>query len=208
VITKLYLISPSKFDLDSFSDQLEIALATRQVPVFQLRMKDVSDQEIVATAQKLQKICSKYQTSFILNDRLDLALKIGADGVHLGSDDGNIAIARKKSGKNFIIGASCYDSKHRIMIAAEEGADYISLGTFFPSNTKNSIGKPTMELLQWCVDYINIPVVTIGGISANNCRNLVKNGADFLAVISYVWQHQNGVDYAVNSLIKVINDVK
>ena len=207
MIAKLYLISPPKFDLNIFSNQLEIALATKEVPVFQLRMKDVSDDEIIFAAQKLQKICYKYQTSFILNDRLDLALKIGADGVHLGSDDGDVAWARKKSGNNFIIGASCYDSKHRIMVAAEEGADYVSLGTFFPSNTKNSSGKPTLELLKWCADYINVPVVAIGGINADNAQDLVKNGADFLAVISYIWQHQNGPDAAVNSLIKAINNL-
>ena len=204
---RLYLISPPKFDLNIFSNQLEIALSTKKVPVFQLRMKDVSDEEIISAAQRLQKICYQYQTSFILNDRVDLALKIGADGVHLGSNDGDVALARKKSGNNFIIGASCYDSKHHIMVSAEEGADYISLGTFFPSNTKNSSGKPTLDLLKWCADYINVPVVAIGGINYDNCQALVKNGADFLAVISYVWQHQNGPDAGVNSLIKAINNL-
>lgn len=208
VTTKLYLISPPKFDLDSFAIQLENALATKQVPVFQLRMKDVPDQDIITAAQKLQKVCHKYQTNFILNDRLDLALKIKADGVHLGSDDGEINVARKKSPKNFIIGASCYDSKHRIMTASEEGADYVSLGTFFLSNTKNSSGKPTLELLKWCADYINVPVVAIGGINSDNCFDLVKNGADFLAVISDVWQNKNGADVGVNSLIKAINNAK
>ena len=206
--TKLYLISPPKFNLDDFSNQLEIALATKKVPVFQLRMKDVSDQEIIVAAQKLQKICHKYQTNFILNDRLDLALKIGADGVHLGSDDGEVSVARKKSPNNFIIGSSCYDSKHHIIVACEEGADYVSLGTFFPSNTKNSSGKPTLELLKWCTDFINVPVVAIGGINSDNCLDLIKNGADFLAVISYVWQHQNGVDVGINSLMQAINNAK
>ena len=206
--TKLYLISPPKFNLDDFSNQLEIALATKKVPVFQLRMKDVSDQEIIVAAQKLQKICHKYQTNFILNDRLELALKIGADGVHLGSDDGEISVARKKAPKNFIIGSSCYDSKHRIMVACEEGTDYVSLGTFFPSNTKNSSGKPTLELLKWCTDFINVPVVAIGGINSDNCLDLIKNGADFLAVISYVWQHRNGADVGINSLMQTINNAK
>jgi thiamine-phosphate pyrophosphorylase len=205
--TKLYLISPPKFDLQNFSSQLETALATKQIPVFQLRLKNLPDEKLIETGKKLLEICRKYQTSFILNDRLDLALKIGADGVHLGSEDGKILTARKNSPKNFILGASCYDSKHSAMIAGEEGADYISFGTFFPSKTKNSNGKPTTEILEWCRDYINIPSVAIGGITAENCAPLVKAGADFLAIISYIWDHEKGVEFAIEFLVKKMSEI-
>lgn len=204
-MTQLYLISPPKFDLEEFSLALDSALSTRKVAVFQLRMKDVGDAEIIFACKKLIPICKKYKTLFILNDRFDLALKIGADGVHIGGGDGEVAGLRKKAPKGFIIGASCYDSKHRVMVAAEEGADYVSLGAFFPSKTKQSIGKPDLELLKWCVDFINVPVVCIGGIDDKNCEQLVKNGADFLSVISYVWQHEKGPKEAVLALIKAIS---
>jgi len=203
--TKLYLISPPKINLQNFPSQLETALVTKQIPVFQLRLKNISDDEIIKTGKKLLAICRKYKTSFILNDRLDLALKIGADGVHLGLSDGAVSKARKNSPKNFIIGASCYDSKHNAMVAGEQGADYISFGTFFPSKTKNSSGKPTTEILEWCRDYINIPTVAIGGITAENCASLIKAGADFLAVISYIWDHEKGVEFAINSFTSTIN---
>jgi thiamine-phosphate pyrophosphorylase len=203
--TQLYLISPPKIELQNFAIQLEKALATKKIPVFQLRLKDISDNEIIENGKKLLEICRKYQTSFILNDRLDLALKIGANGVHLGSDDGAVLEARKNSPQNFIIGSSCYDSKHNAMVAGEQGADYISFGTFFPSKTKNSSGKPTTEILEWCRDYINIPSVAIGGITADNCDILIKAGADFLAVISYVWDHEKGVEFAIDSLKKAID---
>jgi thiamine-phosphate pyrophosphorylase len=205
---KIYLISPPEFDLDSFSVQLEKALATKKVPVFQLRVKNLDDAKIISVGKTLLKICRKYQTSFILNDRFDLALKIGADGVHIGSEDGIVAEIRKKAPQNFIIGSSCYDSKHRVITAAEEGADYVSLGAFFESKTKKSPGKPDLEILKWCDDFINVPVVAIGGIDASNCDVLVKSGADFLAIISYVWQHPNGVEIAINSLEKAIKNAK
>ena len=204
-MTQIYLISPPKIEVDNFSTQLEIALQTKQIPVFQLRLKDYSDEEIVSIGKKLLKICEKHQTLFILNDRLDLALKIGAGGVHLGGEDGNILSARRNSPQNFIIGASCYDSKHLAVEAIEQSADYISFGTFFPSSTKNSKGKPMPEILEWADDFLNVPTVAIGGITAENCVELVKNKADFLAVISYVWENKNGIEFAINKLLSALS---
>lgn len=201
-MTKIYLISPPKISVDEFSSQLEIALQTGQIPVFQLRLKDYSDDKIIEIGKKILAICHKYKTLFILNDRLDLALKIGADGVHLGGEDGNILQARKNSPENFIIGASCYDSKHLAVEAAEAGADYVSFGTFFPSKTKNSKGKPTLEILEWCDELLDAPTVAIGGITDENCAQLVKAKADFIAVISYIWEHPQGVEFAVKTLSK------
>lgn len=200
-MTKLYLISPPKIEVSNFSEQLEIALKTGKVPVFQLRLKNYDDQEIVEIGKKLLAICRKYKTLFILNDRLDLALKIGADGVHLGGDDGDILKVRKSAPDNFIIGASCYDSKHLAACAVEAGATYVSFGTFFESSTKNSKGKPTPEILEWCDEILDAPSVAIGGITADNCQQLVNAKADFIAVISYVWDNQNGVEWAINKLI-------
>lgn len=198
-MTKLYLISPPKIDLGDFSKKLEEALSTGKVSVFQLRLKDILDEEIILVSKTLIPICQKYDVPFILNDRLDLALKIGANGVHLGGDDGDIKKAREKTPEYFVIGASCYDSKDAIMSAAQNGANYVSLGAFFDSKTKKSKGKPTLELLKWCDSFINVQNVCIGGINNENYQDLVNNGADFLAVISYIWDHEKGVKFAVES---------
>jgi len=209
-MTKIYLISPPKIDLKSFSKNLESALKTSLVPVFQLRLKDYPKQEIKEIAQELKKICHANNCLFLLNDFYEMALEIEADGVHLGSEDGSIKIARQKSlqsnpNKNFIIGASCYDSKHLAMTAGEQGADYISFGTFFPSNTKNSQGKPTTEIIEWANEILNLPITAIGGITDKNSHSLIKAGADFLAVISYVWDNSLGVEKALEDLDVAMN---
>ncbi len=204
-MTKIYLISPPKIDLESFSLKLELALKTKQVPVFQMRLKGYKDEEVIEIGKKLLNICHQNQALFILNDRLDLALKMGADGVHLGDNDGNIAAAKKMAPENFIIGASCYDSKHLAVEAIEAGAKYVSFGAFYPSKTKNSKGNPTPEILEWCDEILDIQSVAIGGITASNCQPLVKAKADLIAVISYVWDNEKGAEWAVNNLAASIN---
>ncbi|MFT6332028.1 MAG: thiamine-phosphate pyrophosphorylase [Lentimonas sp.] len=202
-MSQIYLISPPEIDLEIFSQKLEEALQTRKIAVFQLRLKNYPDDQIVNIGKKLNVICQKYQTPFILNDRFDLALKIDANGVHLGSDDGNISNIRQEAPEDFIIGVSCYDSKHLAASAVESGADYVSFGTFFPSKTKNSQGKPNFEILNWCEEVLPVPMVAIGGINAGNCQDLIKNKADFLAVISYVWDNSKGVTKAIEDLSKI-----
>ncbi|MDX2082697.1 MAG: thiamine phosphate synthase [Rickettsiales bacterium] len=222
---KIYLISPPEIILKDFAKELDEALKTKLVPVFQLRLKNYQISQIKKIALELQKICQQNNCLFLLNDFVDLALEIGADGVHLGAQDDSVKLAYEKIKKitknsvlssirnakirnakaqgepqNFIIGASCYDSKHLTMIAGEQGANYVSFGTFFPSKTKNSQGKPTTEILKWCNEITNLPIVAIGGITDQNCNSLVKAGADFLAVISYVWQNSSGVSLAITKL--------
>ncbi len=187
IMTKIYLISPPKIELKSFSKNLEEALQTGLVPVFQLRLKDCEKNDIKKIATELKKICADNNVVFLLNDDWQMALDIGASGVHLGADDGSIALARKNLPQNFVIGASCYDSRHLAMEAAEAGADYISFGAFFESKTKQSRGKPTTEILEWASEIMNLPIVAIGGITNENAGLLANAGADFVAVISYVW---------------------
>lgn len=196
----IYLISPPKFNLRDFSKDLKSALTTGLVPMFQLRVKDSTQGEIIKTTSELKKICSDFNCKFILNDYLDIALEFELDGVHLGGDDDAILAARAKSPKDFIIGASCYDSKELAKKAIQDKASYISFGTFFPSITKNSSGKPTPEILTWAKSFANMPVVAIGGITDQNCTPLIKAGADSIAVVSFVWQHPQGVEVALNEL--------
>lgn len=200
-MTKIYLLSPPKIEVKKFSDQLKSALSTGLIPTFQLRLKGYEKKEIISIAKELKKICHDSNCLFLLNDCYETALDIDCDGVHLGAEDGSIAIARKAAGrKNFLIGASCYDSRHLAMEAGEQGADYLSFGTFFNSKTKNSRGKPTMEILTWCNEFINLPTVAIGGVTDENCAPLVKAGVDFLAVISFVWDNPQGAKMALEKL--------
>lgn len=204
-MSKIYLISPEKIELQQFSKSLCNALETGLVPAFQLRLKNYSNQEILKISHEIKKICQDNNTLFILNDSYKLALEAGAGGVHLGDEDDKILEARKNSPQNFIIGASCYDSRDIATNAAEAGADYISFGAFFETKTKISKGKPSPEIISWCNEIINLPTVAIGGINNENCKILVKEKVDFLAVISFVWQHQQGPAAAIKKLNEGIN---
>ena len=199
-MAQIYLISPPQIELKDFSLKLERALKTGLVPAFQLRLKNYSPLEIKNFSQEIKKICDNNNCLFLLNDFYEIALEVRASGVHVGIDDKKISQIRQNLPKNFIIGASCYDSKHLAMEAGEQGADYISFGAFFETQTKISRGKPSVEILNWASEILNLPIVAIGGINDKNCGELIKNGADFLAVISYVWQHPLGVEVAIKNL--------
>ena len=202
-MSQIYLISPPKIELLNFSKRLEKALKTNSVPVFQLRLKEYSNSELIQIAKEIKKICDNNNCLFLLNDSLEIALNIGANGVHLGAEDGSILSARKNSPKNFLIGASCYDSRHLAMEAGEQGADYLSFGAFFESKTKKSRGNPSLEILEWSNEILNLPTVAIGGITADNCAPLVKSDVDFLSVISFVWDHPEGEEVALMKLSQV-----
>ena len=207
-MTKIYLVSPEKIILDDFAKKLEEALSTKKISVFQLRLKNISEEEILNSCQKLLPICHKFGVPFILNDDFELALKVGASGVHIGKGDGNIKEIRQIVPENFIIGASCYDSRHLAMDAAESGVDYIAFGAFFPSITKKSCGRPKAEILEWADMLLEVPTVAIGGINHQNCQELIEAKADFIAVISYIWQNSAGVREAINNLAQICHATK
>lgn len=203
-MTKIYLISPPKIEIDKFSKSLKKVLSSHRVAVFQLRLKDYSQDIIKKYCKEIKKICDDFNCPLILNDFYEIALELDLAGVHVGVDDKKIDDIRKNCAQNFIIGASCYDSKHLAMEAGEYGADYISFGAFFASKTKISRGKPSVELLQWAIEMLNLPIVGIGGITPDNCGELVKNKIDFLAVISYIWDRLGAEDDAIDQLDKAI----
>ncbi len=204
-LTRLYLISPVNININEFTEDLEKVLKTGLVSCFQLRLKNIEDELIVSASIKIIPMCKKYNVPFILNDRLDLAHKVGADGVHLGEDDGNIVEARKLLGPKAIIGASCYNSKHLAMEAAESGADYVAFGAFFDTKTKNPKSKAEIDTIKDWIYISNIPCVAIGGINSSNCVDLVKAGVDFLAVIGCIWDNEEppelSIKYFENILI-------
>ena len=183
---QLYLISPLDVGGD-FPARLARALDAAPVAAFQLRIKDQDDHAAAKLADPLQRICADRDVAFIVNDSIGLAKRLGADGVHLGQGDGDLADARAKLGRDAQIGVTCHDSRHLAMEAGEGGADYVAFGAFFPSNTKATQHRAEPELLQWWSGLFELPCVAIGGITAENCAELVRAGADFLAVSNAVW---------------------
>lgn len=207
-MTKLYLISPPDFVLEDLNAKLRNILRNFTIPIFQLRVKNKTKEQVKIYAEKLLKTCNEFNCLFILNDYVDIAIEIGANGVHVGSKDQNIAKIRGEVGEDFIIGASCYDSRDLTLEAVTQGASYISFGTFFPSVTKNSQGRPDISMVDWAREKFDLPIVTIGGISDKNCRSLVEAKADFIAVVSYVWNNPDGEISAIENLMKSIGSLK
>ncbi len=169
----------------------------------QLRLKDLPDAEILRAGELLMPIVQAANAAFIVNDRADLAKRLGADGVHIGQEDTPYAEARALMGPKGIVGVTCHDSRHLAMEAAEAGADYVAFGAFFETTTKQAKTKADPSILTWWQEMMNAPCVAIGGITPDNARGLAEAGADFLAVSSGVWDHPEGPAVAV----KRLNDI-
>jgi thiamine-phosphate pyrophosphorylase len=184
----LYLISPLDVGGD-FPERLARAIDAGEglVSAFQFRVKGLDQHECARLAVPLQQVCSDRDVAFIVNDSIALAKRIGADGVHLGQEDGTVAEARAALGREAQIGVTCHDSRHLAMAAGEAGADYVAFGAFFPTSTKEVSHRAAPELLTWWQQIFEIPCVAIGGITPVNCAPLVAAGADFLAVSGAVW---------------------
>ena len=137
-------------------------------------------------AAALAALCARHGVPLIVNDDVELAVAVGAAGVHLGEDDVDIAVARACLGERAIIGVSCYDSLERAQTLAREGADYLAFGAFFPSPTKPTARHATPGLLR-AAKPLGLPLVAIGGITPDNAPGLIAAGADFVAAISGVF---------------------
>lgn len=183
---RLYLISPQDVG-GTFPDRLRAVAENEVVAAFQLRVKDVPEHELARLAEPLQRICSDASVAFIVNDSMSLAKRLGADGVHLGQQDGTVQEARAHLGPKAQIGVTCHDSRHLAMEAGEAGADYVAFGAFYPTTTKPSLYRPDPSILSWWSALFEVPCVAIGGISPQNALPLVEAGADFLAVCQAVW---------------------
>ena len=163
----------------------------------QLRLKQVPDEAIAAAARALLPITAKRDIALILNDRPDLAASLGCDGVHIGQSDGSFDAARRAVGPGRIVGVTCHDSRDLAMAAAEAGADYVAFGAFFPTDTKATVHRPDLEILEIWQETMLTPCVAIGGITVETCQPLVAAGADFLAVSAGVWGYAEGPAAAV-----------
>jgi thiamine-phosphate pyrophosphorylase len=135
-------------------------------------------------AALLLALCRRAGIPFIVNDDVDLALAIGADGLHLGRSDGDIRTARAKLGSERLLGASCYDRLELGIAALNQGADYVAFGSAFPSSTKPSAVRAPLQLYREAKVRLKLPIVAIGGITPDNASPLIDSGVDALAVIS------------------------
>jgi len=201
--TRLYLITPARLEPRAFAEELKRALGGGDVASLQLRLKGASDDEIARAAEILMPVAAHADVAFILNDRPDLAARLGCDGVHIGQDDATYADARAAVGAGKIVGITCHGSRDLAFDAGEAGADYVAFGAFFPTATKEVKFIADLELLEWWAQFMTVPVVAIGGITVDNAAPLIQAGADFIAVSSGVWAHPKGAAVAV----KAFNDL-
>ena len=189
-LCRLYLITPPRLDdLAAFGHRLAQALDAGDVAALQVRLKDVGDDIIAAATDVLLPIAAARDVAVIMNDRPDLAARLGCDGVHVGQSDASYAEARRIVGKDRMVGVTCHDSRHLAMEAAEAGADYVAFGAFFPTTTKDAPTRADPEILTIWQETMEVPCVAIGGITSANARGLAAAGADFLAVSAGVWSH-------------------
>ncbi len=199
-LCRVYLITPPRLDLVPFADLLAAALDAGDVAAVQLRLKDVSDGVWKRAIDALRPVCQSRDVAFLLNDRADLVVPFGCDGVHVGQDDMPAAQARKLIGPDLTLGVTCKGSRDLAMQAGEDGADYVAFGAFFPSTTKDVTNIVEPDILRWWHEMMELPSCAIGGITADNCGPLVRAGTDFLAVVGCVWNHPDGPAAGVKAL--------
>ena len=181
-IRGLYAITPDLADTALLVGTVERALAGG-APLLQYRNKSADDATRRRQAAALLAVCRLHGAALIINDDVELACELGADGVHVGAGDAAVAVARARLGSGKLVGASCYDDLGRAQVAARLGADYIAFGSFFASSVKPGAVRAQLSLLP-AARQLGLPVVAIGGITLANAGGLIAAGADAVAVIS------------------------
>ena len=183
----IYLISPNKVNKNFFTS-LDKVLSFNNVRFFQLRLKNVGQKKFINISKKIRKITAKHKVKFIINDNYNLTSKIKANGCHMGQHDGSFKIARKKL-KGKILGITCHNSKVLANEAIGLKADYIAFGSFFKSRLKPSAKRANLNILKWANKNIKKPIVVIGGINNINYKRLIKAGAKYIALSSFIWDN-------------------
>ena len=217
-ISGIYAITPDLIDTTN------LVMLTQQVLIsgvqlIQYRNKIADNALKLEQAALLSTLCYEFNTPLIINDDLDLAIKVGADGVHLGAEDIAVVEARRRLGPGKIIGASCYNKLRYAIEAENYGADYVAFGSFYISSTKPGAVSAPINLLRKAKQYLQIPVVAIGGIDSENIIELAYKGADAVAVSSSIFNSINiqletkklscifkQTKYSINNLNELSND--
>jgi thiamine-phosphate pyrophosphorylase len=176
------------------------------VTLVQLREKEISSKEYLELAQRVKEVTDRHDIPLIINDRIDIALAIDADGVHLGPDDLPVPIARKLLGDDKIIGSSSASVDEALLLQAQ-GADYLGVGAVFPTATKRGTEKVGLEDLRGIKSAVHIPVVAIGGIKAENAKPVMETGVDGVAVVSAIMD-QTDIREAARQLLSLLKRAK
>ena len=171
----------------------------------QLREKNLSDEEFLKTAMDVKAVTDKYNIPFIINDNVDIAVRVGADGAHIGQDDEEIKSAREKLGADKIIGLSAATVEEAVQ-AEQSGADYIGVGAVFNTLTKLDANTVSFETLKEICNTVKIPVVAIGGISKNNALELAGTGIEGISVVSAIFA-QNDIKTAASELLELAKKI-
>lgn len=183
----LYAVTPDRDDTDRLLAEV-VAAVTGGCRIVQYRNKAANRALRQHQVALLANFCKRSGVTLIINDDLELAITAGAAGVHLGSDDGDIALARHRLGPDRLLGVSCYNDQQRVARALAAGADYVALGAMFPSATKPAAKSASLEVLHTVKASCPVPVATIGGITIDNAPTLIAGGADLVAVISNLFE--------------------
>ena len=184
----IYLISPNKIYVKFFKD-LHKVLETGKISFFQLRLKKYSLKNRILIGRKIKIICKKNKVKFLINDDPLLALKLEADGCHLGQKDMSIKDAKKIIGKK-ILGVTCHNSLSLAKKAISANASYLAFGAFYSSKTKKTKHLANIKILNKIKKITKTPIVAIGGINSENYKNLLLNNANFLAISGYIWNNK------------------
>lgn len=185
----LYVISPAQIlDISKFLIILERVFGEHDVAMFQLRLKGVSNEEIAWLARQMKPICERFRIPFILNDNPIIAKELDLDGVHIGERDAGLMVCRDILGKDKIIGVSCYNSVESAYKLAKLGADYVSFGALYPTETKIVKSYCDVSVIKnFRVLDQKTPVCVIGGIKLENMVHLIDGGASLVAISSGIW---------------------
>ena len=197
----VYLISPTKISDNSFFKSLELVFKSKKVSFFQLRLKNEKLSKKILISKKIIKICRKYGVKFLVNDDPILALKVNADGCHLGQKDMSI-IEAKKILRNKIIGITCHNSIRLAKKALMNGANYIAVGAFYKTKTKKVKFRAKPSILRKIKKLSDNPIVAIGGINEKNYKKLLLNKANFLAISGYIWNNNKYKPYEAIERLK------
>jgi len=203
---RLYLITPPAIpDVNAFARELETALEAGDVAALQIRLKDLNDYDLIAVTKIIAPIAQARGVAVLMNDRVQLVKSLKLDGAHIGQSDMPLKEARALLGRDAMIGVTCHNSRHLAMEAAENGADYVAFGAFYPTTTKTVEHVAELETLNIWQETMEVPCVAIGGITAENAGEVAAAGADFIAVSGAVWNHPEGATAGTKALIAAIS---
>ena len=182
----VYWLTPSDIE-----DTKKLVSLARQVvsggaSMVQYRQKNLNSSQKNHQALQLKKVCTAYKVPFIINDSIDIALAVDADGVHIGKSDSSLKIARDNLGDQKIIGVSCYNDINRAQDMLDNGADYVAFGRFYPSQTKPEAPMCSPEVLKVAGKQFSSSIVAIGGINLDNASKLINNGATHIAIVDAI----------------------